>query len=637
MIKKYSLLFVLVASLFQAVAQFETDTTQQDYNNYEDDKGLAPSGCTWCGSNNIWLARDAGAIGDFNIIGGSMSLCVGYDNGTKGAYSSAMGKLNRVDGATSFAFGHSNSAEADRTFVFGQESRATAPGAFAGGYKCIASSVAGIALGTESEATGFSRAIAIGNFAKASGTNSMAIGSDVEARSSKNMVIGCGYDGNYPLLNSKQYSLSIGFKSQYPTLFVSESPSKTTTGKIGIGTDTPTTKLHIKSDATEQAIMYLQPTNFTSGKYAEVRLGNTSHYIRGEYSNGMTIYDSKNIKLMSSRVGINTTSPSATLHIKASEGNASLLLEPFYSNSPSDGATITLLNNNHYIKTNVSEGTKFYDNTRFSFEGSTVHLGQLGASTNLSLLVNGKSEFKNEVKFTSLANSDTEMILTTNENGVLSLKKMNKLIATQNIELRGFYLSGDGDDEGVFVANNGNVGIGHKNPGSLLHLSKNGAVDARVSSTSASSSRVWTCNTYNALGFGVDETGKGHIYQNFNSPSSVMSFSQNKVAIGDATTMPGDYKLYVAGGIIAEKVRVRLQGEWSDYVFEEDYNLLSLSEIEHFVKQNKHLPGVPSALQVEEEGIDLAEMNAVLLKKIEELTLLMIELEKKVNNLKDVK
>jgi hypothetical protein len=86
---------------------------------------------------------------------------------------------------------------------------------------------------------------------------------------------------------------------------------------------------------------------------------------------------------------------------------------------------------------------------------------------------------------------------------------------------------------------------------------------------------------------------------------------------------------------MTEKVRVKLQGEWADYVFDEDYDLMSLSEVESFIKENKHLPDVPSAKEVKKDGLDVAEMNATLLKKVEELTLHIIELEKKVNELQN--
>ena len=95
----------------------------------------------------------------------------------------------------------------------------------------------------------------------------------------------------------------------------------------------------------------------------------------------------------------------------------------------------------------------------------------------------------------------------------------------------------------------------------------------------------------------------------------------------------GAFKLYVEGGIRTERVKVdvaNLNG-WADYVFEEDYVLMPIEELEAFIKEHKHLPGVPSAKQVVEEGIDLAEMAKVLLEKIEELTLRVIEIEKSNN------
>lgn len=103
---------------------------------------------------------------------------------------------------------------------------------------------------------------------------------------------------------------------------------------------------------------------------------------------------------------------------------------------------------------------------------------------------------------------------------------------------------------------------------------------------------------------------------------------------GDA---PGDFKLYVQDGIRTERLRVDIAAEndWADYVFEDDYVLIPIDELETFIKENKHLPGVPSAAQVVKEGVDVGEMNAVLLRHIEELTLRMIEMQKEINELKD--
>src|SRR5690606_37434696 len=91
------------------------------------------------------------------------------------------------------------------------------------------------------------------------------------------------------------------------------------------------------------------------------------------------------------------------------------------------------------------------------------------------------------------------------------------------------------------------------------------------------------------------------------------------------------YNLFVYGGILTEEVRVILKSWWADYVFEEGYRLLTLNELEQFIKENKHLPNVPSANEVKEKGIELGEMTRIQQEKIEELTLYIIE-QDKVNN-----
>ncbi len=96
-------------------------------------------------------------------------------------------------------------------------------------------------------------------------------------------------------------------------------------------------------------------------------------------------------------------------------------------------------------------------------------------------------------------------------------------------------------------------------------------------------------------------------------------------SVGIGTINTQGYKLAVAGNIIAEEVKVKLQGQWPDYVFGKDYPLISLTETQKYIQENKHLPEVPSAKEMEKNGINLSEMNMLLLKKIEELTLHLIE------------
>ena len=89
-----------------------------------------------------------------------------------------------------------------------------------------------------------------------------------------------------------------------------------------------------------------------------------------------------------------------------------------------------------------------------------------------------------------------------------------------------------------------------------------------------------------------------------------------------------DYRLSVDGKVVAKSVYVTVNG-WADYVFEKNYRLAPLAEVEAYVKANKHLPEVPTTCEVEEKGIDVAAINTLLLKKVEELTLHVIELNKR--------
>ncbi len=114
------------------------------------------------------------------------------------------------------------------------------------------------------------------------------------------------------------------------------------------------------------------------------------------------------------------------------------------------------------------------------------------------------------------------------------------------------------------------------------------------------------------------------------SGSALTVNSSSQVVIGNTTT-PGSYKLYVETGILTEKVKVAVKtsANWADHVFAPGYKLKSITEVDAFIKANKHLPGVPSATTMVKEGLDVAAMDAKLLEKVEELTLYVIELNKR--------
>lgn len=100
-----------------------------------------------------------------------------------------------------------------------------------------------------------------------------------------------------------------------------------------------------------------------------------------------------------------------------------------------------------------------------------------------------------------------------------------------------------------------------------------------------------------------------------------------RIGAGRSTSCGVGCKFAVNGTIATTEVKVAGVGSWPDYVFKPEYSLRSLDEVESFVKTNGHLPDMPSADNVEKSGLNLGEMNAKLLQKIEELTLYMIEMK----------
>ncbi len=111
--------------------------------------------------------------------------------------------------------------------------------------------------------------------------------------------------------------------------------------------------------------------------------------------------------------------------------------------------------------------------------------------------------------------------------------------------------------------------------------------------------------------------------------------NNGKIYLGSMPIFPnatGNYKLYVEGGILSEKVKVALRSSsnWADFVFENGYKLMPLKEVEKYILANKHLPGVDSANDLFKNGLDISVMQSKQMEKIEELTLYIIEKEKKI-------
>ncbi|MFS4454734.1 hypothetical protein [Maribacter sp. 2304DJ31-5] len=132
---------------------------------------------------------------------------------------------------------------------------------------------------------------------------------------------------------------------------------------------------------------------------------------------------------------------------------------------------------------------------------------------------------------------------------------------------------------------------------------------------------------YSGFGGGLESSSILRFSVNGNgiaNPSVTINNNGN-MAVGTSGT--GSHKLAVGGSIGAREIKVEV-GTWSDYVFFSDYDLPTLEEVEKHIKEKGHLINIPSTKEVEANGIRLGEMNRLLLEKIEELTLYVIELKK---------
>ena len=238
-----------------------------------------------------------------------------------------------------------------------------------------------------------------------------------------------------------------------------------------------------------------------------------------------------------------------------------------------------------------------------------------------------------------------------------------------------FFIKGDSLQEAMRINYTGFVGIGEQSPGATLHVAgKPGNLLAKFTQTNISSAdafitisngtssegRFIPCIMGRAYmpgrSFGLYFIGEADDVFSANEPSyaalildgrtktngrlttnNVLAVNSNSInlmmvkadgSVGIGTTDTKGYKLAVNGNGIFTRVVVKTYNNWPDFVFSPGYQLPSLAELSRYVGEHRHLPEMPSAGDVEQEGVDLGEMNKKLLQKVEELTLYIIDMKK---------
>lgn len=186
-----------------------------------------------------------------------------------------------------------------------------------------------------------------------------------------------------------------------------------------------------------------------------------------------------------------------------------------------------------------------------------------------------------------------------------------------------------------FIYKKGNIGIGSINPQMKLELDNLRNYDGirlgelfKIRTSKLSNNAIVLENT----------SSNGHLYIRSRSSNAIggniiLNDLGGNVTIGSVYTK--GFKLAVKGKAVAEEVKIATFSNWADFVFDKNYNLPSLLEVEKYIKKEGHLKNIPEKNEIQNNGFFLGEMNSKLLQKIEELTLYTIQQEKKLNKQAD--
>lgn len=434
-----------------------------------------------------------------------------------------------------------------------------------------------------------------------------------------------------------------------------------TNSNVGIGTNTPSYKLQIQKASTSPAIMIgggyagsprLQVYGLDADPNAWMGLGTDmaggpyehSIYfpIYGTYGfltigsyNG-TSFSEKMRVLSNGNVGIGTTSPIAKLHIGTIADTQHGFRVTRTTNTADSWAGVF---ENTASSTEADLAGKTYSGI---FMGGNVGIGT--TTPGYLLEVSGNTSIGNKAFVCGQGN---EIWTQPQTNSAATLFINYRGYADAYTQFRNTNIcNGKATTIAYFDGINNKVGIGTTSPEHILDVIGTGSMNSRKGYISDGNndgtgnaayfpSGIYANATYNWI-YGV--TRFNNTIQDNNDNKWYIDINGNARFMGNVgigTTNPQNM-LDVNGTIRAHELKATLDG-WSDYVFSDDYQLPPLKNVENFIKANKRLQDIPSAKKVAKDGINLGEMNAKLLKKVEELTLYVIELNKKIEKLESEK